>query len=128
RQLLFSALRDAENPGSRLQAVEVLSQTPKDETVEEAHINALVYDGDVAVLSRELEGLRKFADEQHVRAAFMHALQNDDNDGIRTGAIDALLQHSDQDPQFGEKLREIAKHEKNPYIRKRELQAGSGTK
>jgi len=127
RQLLFDALRDAENPGSRLKAVEVLSQTAKDETVEEALINALVYDDDAAVRSRALEGLRQFADEQHVRAAFMHTLQNDKDAGIRIGAIDALLEHNSKDPALGEKLQEVTKRDSNPYIRNKVLQfVGSG--
>src|SRR5437867_2884243 len=46
RNLLFSALRDQNNPGSRLKAIEALSQKPTDESVEEALISALVYDGD----------------------------------------------------------------------------------
>src|SRR5262249_43285920 len=46
RQLLFNALRDPANPGSRLKAVEVLSQKPTDESVEEVLISALVYDDD----------------------------------------------------------------------------------
>src|SRR5262245_51001768 len=91
RQLLFSALRDGNNPGSRLKAVEVLSQKPTDESIEEALINALVYDDDAGVRMRALEGLKTFANEQHVQAAFMHTLQNDANAGIRIEAIDALL-------------------------------------
>src|SRR5215510_9747309 len=81
RQLLFSALRDGNNPGSRLKAVEVLSQKPTDESIEEALINALVYDGDSGVRMRALEGLKSFANEQHVRAAFIHTLQTDMNSG-----------------------------------------------
>ncbi len=127
RQLLFNALRDAENPGSRLKAVEVLSQTAKDETVEEALINALVYDDDAGVRSRALEGLKQFADEQHVRAAFMHTLQNDNDAGIRIGAINALLERNAKDPELGEKLQEVTKRDSNLYIRNKVLQfVGSG--
>jgi len=125
--LLFNALRDAENPGSRLKAVEVLSQTPKDETIEEALINALVYDEDAGVRARALEGLKQFADEQHVRAAFMHTLQNDNNAGIRMGAIDALLEHNRKDPQLAEQLKEVTKGETNSYINRQVVQfVGSG--
>ena len=55
RRLLFSALRDANNPGSRLRAVEILAQKPTDESVEEALINALVYDDNPGVRLRALE-------------------------------------------------------------------------
>ncbi|HSU87346.1 MAG TPA: HEAT repeat domain-containing protein [Terriglobia bacterium] len=122
RNLLFSALRDANNPGSRLKAVEVLSQKPTDESIEEALINALVYDDDAGVRMRALEGLKKFADEQHVRAAFMHTLQNDDTAGIRIAAIDALMAHNSKDPAFAKSLEEAAKNDDNAYIRRKVLQ------
>jgi hypothetical protein len=122
RSLLFSALRDADNPGSRLKAVEVLSQKPTDEPIEEALIDALVYDGDAGVRMRALEALKKYADEQHVRAAFMHALENDGNAGIRIGAIDALTARNSSDPDLGRSLEEVTKKDDNPYIRSKVLQ------
>ena len=128
RQLLFSALRDANNPGSRLKAVEVLSQKPTDESIEEALINALVYDDDPGVRMRAVEGLKTFANEQHVRAAFMHTLQNDENAGIRIAAIDALLARNAKDPELAQKLTEATKKDDNPYIRTKVLQFVGSTK
>jgi len=128
RQLLFSALRDGNNPGSRLKAVEVLSQKPTDESIEEALINALVYDDDAGVRMRALEGLKTFANEQHVQAAFMHTLQNDANAGIRIEAIDALLERNPKDRKLAEKLTEATKKDDNPYIRTKVLQFVGTTK
>jgi HEAT repeats/Putative zinc-finger len=128
RQLLFSALRDGNNPGSRLKAVEVLSQKPTDESIEEALINALVYDDDAGVRMRALEGLKTFANEQHVQAAFMHTLQNDANAGIRIEAIDALLARNPKDPKLAQKLTEATKKDDNPYIRTKVLQFVGTTK
>jgi len=122
RNLLFSALRDTNNPGSRLKAVEVLSQKPTDESIEEALINALVYDGDAGVRMRALEALKKYTGEQHVRAAFMHTLENDDNAGIRIGAIDALTARNSKDPELARNLQEVTKKDDNPYIRSKVLQ------
>ena len=122
RNLLFSALRDQNNPGSRLKAIEALSQKPTDETVEEALISALVYDGDPGVRMRALEALKKYADEQHVRAAFMHALENDGNAGIRIGAIDALTARNPKDQELVKDLEEVTKKDDNPYIRSKALQ------
>ena len=122
RNLLFSALRDANNPGSRLQAVEVLAQKPTNEPIEEALINALVYDGDAGVRMRALEALEKFADEQHVRVALMQALKNDDIVGIRKGAIDALTASKSKDRALAERLQEATKNDQNPYIRSKVLQ------
>jgi hypothetical protein len=128
RQLLFSALRDGDNPGSRLKAVEVLAQKPNDESIEEALISALVYDNDAGVRMRALEGLKTYANEQHVQAALMHTLQNDDNAGIRIGAIDALLARNPRDPELAQKLTEATKQDDNPYIRNKVLQFVGSTK
>jgi hypothetical protein len=122
RQLLFSALRDPGNPGSRLKAIEVLSQKPTDESIEEALIGALVYDDDDGVRMRALEGLKTFADEQHVQAALVHTLKNDVNAGIRIGAIDALLARNPKDAALAQKLTEATKQDDNPYIRSKVLQ------
>jgi len=128
RQLLFNVLRDGQNPGSRLKAVEVLSQKPTDESIEEALINALVYDEDAGVRMQALEGLKTFANEQHVRAAFMHTLQNDEIAGIRIEAIDALLARNPKDPELAKKLTEATKEDDNLYIRSKVLQFVGTTK
>lgn len=127
-QLLFSALRDGDNPGSRLKAVEVLSQKPNNETIEEALINALVYDNDPSVRVRALEGLKKFANEQHVRAAFMQALKNDDSPNIRVQAIDALTATNAKDPELARNIEEMTKKDDNAYVRNKALQFVSTAK
>jgi len=75
-----------------------------------------------------LDGLKKFASEQHVREAFMQALQNDDNASIRVQAIDALVAANAKDRGFAAKLQEATKQEDNPYINNKVLQYVSGTK
>ena len=127
RRLLFNALRDASNPGSRLRAVELLAQEPSDEGVEEALINALVYDENPGVRLRAMEGLKRFANEEHVRAAFMHSLANDDNAGIRVGAIEALSQYS-KDAALAKTVQELTKEDDNEYVKMRALQFVGTTK
>jgi len=122
RSLLFSALRDANNPGSRLKAVEVLSRKPTDESIEEALINALIYDGDTGVRARAIEALQNFAGEQHVRAAFMHTLENDTDAGIRVKAIDALMARNSRDRELAKSLEAVTKKDDNPYIRSKVLE------
>ena len=122
RRLLFSALRDVNNPGSRLRAVEILSQKPTDEMVEEALINALVYDGNPGVRLRALEALKQFAAEQHVRAAFMSTLANDANPEIRVQAIEALTTQNAKDTELARTIEEVTKTDDNPYIRTKALQ------
>lgn len=122
RRLLFSALRDVNNPGSRLRAVEILSQKPTDESVEEALINAMVYDNNPGVRLRALEALKQFASEEHVRAAFMNTLANDDNPGIRVEAIEALTTANAKDSELAKTIEEVTKKDDNPYIRTKALQ------
>jgi len=128
RQLVFNALRDVNNPGSRLKAVEFLSLKPTDESFEEALINAMVYDDDPGVRMRAAEGLKKFADEPHVRAAFLHTLQMDDNASIRIEAIDALMTRNAKDTELAKSIQEVAKKDDNPYIRSKGLQFVSTSK
>jgi hypothetical protein len=120
RRLLFSALRDATNPGSRLRAVEVLTPEATDEAVEEALINALVYDENPGVRLMALDALKQHVTEEHVRAAFLHSLANDDTPGIRVGAIEALTQS--KDATLAQSIQEMTKEEDNPYIRMKVLQ------
>jgi hypothetical protein len=121
RQLLFSALTDASNPGSRLRAVEVLAREPNDQGVKEALIHALTYDDNPGVRLRALEGLKEFAGEQDVRAAFVHALGNDIDAGIRVEAIEALTRNSG-DSSVAKMIEENTKQEDNSYIRMKALQ------
>jgi hypothetical protein len=120
RRLLFNALRDASNPGSRLRAVEVLTPEATDEAVRDALINALVYDDNPGVRQAALEGLKQHISEEHVKAAFMHSLANDDNAGIRVGAVEALTRS--KDAKLAETIQELTKEEDNPYIRMKALQ------
>jgi hypothetical protein len=127
RRLLFNAVRDASNPGSRLRAVELLAQDPTDEAVEEALINALMYDQNAGVRLRALEGLKRYAGEEHVRAAFIHSLANDDNAGIRVGVIEALSQNS-KDASLAKTVQELTKEDDNEYVKMRALQFVATTK
>ena len=122
RRLLFSALRDASNPGSRLRAVEMLAQKPTEEPVEGALINALVYDDNPGVRLRALDALKLFAYEEHVRAAFMHTLANDDDAGLRIEAIEALAKQNSKDSALARTIQEVTKSDDNPYIRNKALQ------
>jgi hypothetical protein len=120
RRLLFSALSDASNPGSRLRSVEALSPEAEDESVEEALIHVLVYDDNPGVRLRALEALKRFVGEEHVQAAFMHALANDSNAGIRVGAIDALSQSSNA--QLAQTVQELTREDDNAAVRAKVLQ------
>ena len=116
RGLLFSALQDASNAGSRLRAVEVLAQKPNDEAVKEVLIHALVNDENTGVRLEALKSLKAFAGEEVVRQALVHALANDQDAGIRIGAIEALTQYSN-DERVAREVQAVTRDDENAYIR-----------
>ena len=91
-------------------------------------ISALVYDDDPGVRMSAVVGLKKFANEQHVRAAFIHTLQNDDNAGIRIEAINALTDRNAKDAELAKSLEEVTRKDDNPYIRTKVLQFVGATR
>ena len=66
--------------------------------------------------------LQKFAGEQHVRAAFIHTLQNDTDAAIRASAIDALMARNSRDLELAKSLEAVTRKDDNPYIRSKVLE------
>lgn len=115
-RLLFSAIQDSDNPGSRLQAVEVLATKSSEPSVKESLILALTEDENAGVRLKALEGLKPFAGEPQVLAALMQALKYDLNSGVRVGAIEALTPFINTDAMVSE-VRNATRNDDNPYIR-----------
>jgi len=120
RQLLVSALNDANNSGSRLRAVEVLAQRPDDRGVKDALIQALMYDENSGVRLGAMNTLKSFANEQEVRNALLYSLNNDKDAGIRVQAIEALTRSSG-DQNLAKALEPFTKDD-NVYVRMNALQ------
>jgi hypothetical protein len=118
QRLLFSAVQDSMNAGSRMQAVEVLARKPKEPSVKSVLIHALLNDGNLGVRLKALEGLKPFAGEEDVRAAFMQALMSDPNDGVRVKVVDALAPFTDNEEKAN-RIEEVTRHDDNTYVRLR---------
>jgi hypothetical protein len=126
QRLLFSAVQDSMNPGSRLQAVQVLAKQSADPSVKGVLIQALLYDSNLAVRLNALESLKSFAGEDDVRSAFMQALMSDPNDGVRVAAVDALALITKTEA-MANRIEEATRHDDNDYVRRRGLQlVGAG--
>jgi hypothetical protein len=115
QRLLFSAVQDSSNPGSRLQAVAALAKKPSEPSVKQLLIQRLLNDEEPGVRLKALEGLTPFAGEEDVQAALMQVLRNDPSSGIRTGAIEALKPFINDNAKANE-LQEVTKDDENPYI------------
>jgi len=121
QQLMFSALGDASNSGSRLRAVEVLTPRANEQPVKNALMQALMYDDNPGVRLRAMQGLKKFAGQTDVQAAFMHSLENDMDAGIRVEAIDALTHNSVKSASLAKLLEPFTKDD-NSLVRMQALQ------
>jgi len=116
QRLLFSAVQDSMNDGSRMQAVEVLARKSTEPSVKSVLIHALLNDGSLGVRLKAFEGLKPFAGEDDVRAAFMQALMSDPSDGVRVKVVDALAPFTDNEEKAN-RIEEVTRHDDNTYVR-----------
>ena len=120
KQLLFSAMRDSSNPGSRLRAIEVLATGSNDQSVKDALIQTLMYDDNSGVRLKAIHGLKRFVSEPDVLSAFLYTLKNDSDAGIRFEAIEALTSNT-KDTTLAKALEPFTKDD-NSYISMKALQ------
>jgi hypothetical protein len=116
QRLLFSAVQDSMNAGSRLQAVQVLSRKSAEPSVKSVLIRALLSDASLAVRLNALESLKAFAGEEDVRTALMQALMNDPDDGVRVNVINALAPVTNSEA-MANRIEEVTRHDDNIYVR-----------
>lgn len=125
REFLLGVMQSQNNPGSRLQVVELLSRQSRDPGIKEALINVLLNDDNPGVRLSAIDALHRFSEEEDVRQTLKYVLANDDNAGIRVQAIEALspMTHEEaMDAVIQEAVREVP----NEYVRIRELQYVGG--
>lgn len=124
--LRFAAKNNSNNPGVRLDSVDLLNSKPDDPRVREALTYALRYDSNPGVRLKALDGLGAYVKEDiRVRNAVLEALLNDSNPGVRSGALQAL-EPVRADSSVRMALQQLAKDDPSDYIRtesQRELAA-----
>lgn len=119
QELLLFAARSQRNYGTRMDSINLLTQSAssEDKQVREALMYALRYDKNPGVRLRAMDGLRDYvATDTRVRDAVLDALMKDTNPGVRTQAIN-LLQTVKADSTVRETFSALAKNDKNAYIR-----------
>jgi hypothetical protein len=115
RSLLVAATREANDPGVRVETVDLLkTQSSSSEEVRRALLAALQNDANPGVRLKALEALRGSHDTE-TRRVLGHVLLNDDNPGVRTRAIDLLTQR--REPEMVGVLQELISREDNSYVR-----------
>ena len=115
RNYVLTAAREAQDPGMRVESVELLKPDVASQDVRRALIYALQNDPNPGVRLKALEGLRAAAHEPETRRALSHVVLADDNPGIRTQAIDLLVEK--KEPSMVGVLQELMERENNTYVR-----------
>src|SRR5687768_7116980 len=97
QQLLLTAAKDSNDPGLRVESVDILKDQCERIEVRQALLHALQQDSNAGVRLKALEGLKPYATDPQTRKVLSHVLLTDENPGVRTQAIDLLVQKKQQD-------------------------------
>jgi len=117
QMLAFAAKNNINNPGVRLNSVDLLTSKPDDPEVREALTYALRYDSNPGVRLKALDGLGAYVKQDiRVRNAVLEALLNDSNPGVRSGALRAL-DPVRADSSVRMAFQQLAKDDPSDYIR-----------
>ena len=120
RNLLLAAVND-QDPALRVDSIDLLQHRCGDETVRRALLGALKADKNSGVRLRALDALRPYAQNPETRVVLAGVVLNDNSPTIRAQAIDLLVQSRGAD--VASTLQELLRHEENPYIRERSVNA-----
>lgn len=112
---LATALQGDLEPGTRLQALDLLRNQGDNTRIREALIHTLAHDDNPGVRLKAIDALKDLAKNEEVRQALRQALQHDLNPGVRVEAIEALRHFSD--PATLQVLEQQSRNKANTYIR-----------
>jgi hypothetical protein len=115
RTLLVSAAREANDPGVRVETMDLLKTHSESSEVRTALLAALQHDRNPGVRLKALEALRNSADDTETRRVLTQVLLTDENPGIRTQAIDLLTKR--REPELVGVFQELIAREPNNYVR-----------
>jgi hypothetical protein len=113
--LLVSAAREANDPGVRVDTMDLLKQNIASVEVRRALLAALQHDTNPGVRLKAMEALRSSVQDTETRRVLAQVLLTDENPGIRTQAVDLLTQT--HEPAIVGVLQELMTREDNNYVR-----------
>jgi HEAT repeat protein len=115
RGLLVAASREANDPGVRVETLDLLKGHSDSQEVRRALLAALQSDTNAGVRLKAIEALRGSAPDAETRRVLAQVLLTDENPGVRTQAIDLLTQRRER-AMVG-LLQELMTRESNEYVR-----------
>ena len=131
QRLLLAASRDENNPGLRVDSMEILKDHAASAEVRASLLNSVAHDANPGVRLKAMEGLKSSAADEEVRKVLAQVLLKDENPAVRIQAIDLLTARRD-DSMVGV-LQNVVDREDNSYVRWRcekalkEMNASVGT-
>jgi hypothetical protein len=117
QRLLLVAAREQDNPGVRVESVELLKDRSASAEVRHVLLESVTHDPNPGVRLKALEGLRSFAADAEVRQTLARVLLKDQNPGVRMHVIDLLIAHKDD--ATVSVLQTLIGKEDNSYVRMR---------
>jgi hypothetical protein len=117
QDMLVYAARSNDNSGVRLNSVDALASKADDPKVRDVLTYAMRYDSNPGVRLHSLDAVGSFVkDDIRVRNAVLDALLNDNNLGVRSGALHSL-EPVRTDSSVRMALQQLAKEDPSDYIR-----------
>lgn len=125
RQVLVDAVKSYDNPGIRLDTLDVLRQGANDPSVQEALLYALAHDPNAGVRLEALKSVRKMGWSPEVRKSLVMVVERDANPGVRDGAVDELVSRAiaGADQELVPVFRHLAVSDSDSYVRMKSLTA-----
>jgi anti-sigma factor RsiW len=117
QRLMLAAAHDENNPGVRVESVDILKSLSESSEIRGLLLNRVVQDPNPGVRLKALDGLKPYTADPEVRKVLAQVLLQDDNPGVRIQAVDALTSHAD-DNMVGV-LQNVVQKEDNTYVRRR---------
>jgi HEAT repeat protein len=117
QRLLLAAAHDENNPGVRVESIDVLKSHSDSSEIRSLLLNRLLHDPNAGVRLKALDGLKAFTNDPEVRKGLAQVLLADDNPGVRISAVDALTAHASDDVVGV--LQNVVEKENNGYVRRR---------
>jgi hypothetical protein len=117
RRLLLAAAREQDNPGVRVESVQLLKDQGASAETRGVLLEAVMHDPNPGVRLKALEALKTFSTDPEVRRALTQVLLKDQNAGVRIQVIDLLI--ANQDANTAGVLQTLIGKEDNDYVRMR---------
>jgi hypothetical protein len=126
RSLLLYAILNGNNPGLRLNSLNLLNASEEleyDNEVKEAVISSARYDNNPGVRREALKVLKTIPFDQDVKRSFIHIILNDSSSAMRIDALNHLIEAQNDGTRLTKEEKEIFRTnlmtDENSYIRSR---------